>query len=59
MNLIEARLMTSYAGYARERLARALQSAALSADQAARLSAHFLDLLERGERTAEFRAYLK
>jgi hypothetical protein len=59
VRFIEDRFISSYSGFARARMARALKSAALSADQKARLSRHFLALLEAGDRTEEFPEYLR
>ena len=59
VRFIEAHLIVSYAGFARQRLARALRHAVLTEDQRRRLSAHFLQLLEREDRCHEFRDYLR
>ena len=59
VDFIEERHIVSYSGYARTRMAHALRHATLSAHQRERLSNHFLSLLERGDKTPEFSAYLK
>lgn len=59
VDFIEERHIVSYSGYARARMAHALRGATLSAQQRERLSSHFLSLLERGDKTPEFSAYLK
>lgn len=59
VRFIEDRFISSYSGFARTRMARALKSAVLSADQKARLSRHFLALLEASDRTEEFPEYLR
>lgn len=56
---IEARVIVSYSGFARQRLAKALYRAPLSKSQQRRLSAHFLALLEAGDKCEEFSAYLR
>lgn len=56
---IELRHIGSYAGYLRERLARALKHATLDDAQRRRLHAHFSSLCLRGERTHEFGEYLR
>ena len=59
IDFIEDRFIASYSGFARTRLANALRSAVLTGEQKERLSAHFLDMLERGDRSEEFSAYLR
>jgi len=59
VRFIEDRFISSYSGFARTRIARALKHVPLSRDQKARLSSHFLGLLEKGDRTEEFSEYLR
>ena len=59
VRFIEDRFICSYSGFARTKIARALKHALLSREQKARLSSHFLDLLEKGDRTEEFSEYLR
>ena len=59
VRFVEDRFISSYSGFARARIARALKHARLSRDQKARLSCHFLGLLEKGDRTEEFSEYLR
>jgi hypothetical protein len=59
IRFIEEHLIVSYSGFARARLARALKGAKLSAPQKKRLSAHFLLLLEKGDKCEEFSEYLR
>jgi len=59
VRFIEDRFISSYSGFARTRMARALKQAQLSEDQKSRLSHHFLRLLETGDRTDEFSQYLR
>ena len=56
---IELRYIGSYSGYLRARLSRSLKSATLTTDQKQRLIAHFLNLIEKEERTEEFREYIR
>ena len=56
---IELRYIGSYSGFVRARLSRTLKRASLTKGQKARLVAHFLQLIENGERTQEFREYLR
>lgn len=56
---IELHYFGSYAGYLRERLARALKHAALDPAQRRRLHAHFASLCLRGEHTHEFADYAR
>jgi hypothetical protein len=59
VRFIEDRFISSYSGFARTKIARALKHAPLSREQRARLSSHFLQLLEKGDRTEEFSEYLR
>jgi hypothetical protein len=59
VRFIEDRFISSYSGFARTKIARALKHATLSRDQSVRLSSHFLELLEKGDRTEEFSEYLR
>lgn len=59
VRFIENRFISSYSGFARSRMARALKRANLSHHQRTRLSSHFLELLEKGDRTQEFSDYLR
>jgi hypothetical protein len=59
VRFIEDRFISSYSGFARTKIARALKHAPLSREQRARLSLHFLQLLEKGDRTEEFSEYLR
>lgn len=59
VRFIEDRFISSYSGFARARLARALKHVPLSPAQRARLSGHFLDLLESGDKSDEFTEYLR
>lgn len=56
---IELRHIGSYAGYLRERLARALKHAPLDEAQRRRLHGHFATLCLRGEHTHEFGEYVR
>lgn len=59
VRFIEDRFISSYSGFARAKVARALKHATLSRDQSMRLSSHFLGLLEKGDRTEEFSEYMR
>jgi len=59
IRFVEARIIVSYSGFARTRIARALKGVPLSEPQRRRLSSHFLKLLEAGDKCDEFREYLK
>jgi len=59
VRFIEDRFISSYSGFTRARLARALKHVRLSQMQRERLSAHFLALLESGDKSDEFTEYLR
>lgn len=59
IRFIELRYLGSYSGFIREKLARRLANAQLTADQKSRLHRHFEKLVFTQERTQEFRAYAK
>lgn len=56
---IELRYIGSYSGFVRTRLSRRLKHVQLLPEQQQRLHRHFRDLVLSGERTQEFRDYLK
>ena len=56
---IELRYMGSYSGFVRSLLSRRLKHVRLSSEQQKRLHEHFRSLVLTGERTEEFRDYLK
>jgi hypothetical protein len=59
VRFIELRYRGSYSGFTREKLARKLANAQLTANQQCRLHDHFEKLMFAQERTQEFRAYVK
>ena len=59
VRFIELRYVGSYSGFIREKLARKLANAQLTASQRSRLHRHFEKLVFAQERTQEFRAYAK
>jgi hypothetical protein len=59
VRFIELRYIGSYSGFIREKLARRLRSATINSEQRLRLHNHFRMLVLRGERTQEFRDYMK
>jgi hypothetical protein len=56
---IELRHIGSYSGFMRSLLSRRLKHVRLSAEQQKRLHQHFYNLVLSGERTEEYREYLK
>ena len=56
---IELRHIGSYSGYIRSHLSRRLKHVQLSADHERRLHEHFSALVLNGERTEEYRNYIK
>jgi hypothetical protein len=56
---IVLRYIGSYSGFLRQTLARRLKHATLNEDQRRRLCTHFAQLVIDGERTDEFREYVK
>ena len=59
VRFIELRYIGSYSGFIREKLARRLRWAEINPDQRLRLHRHLRMLVLRGERTQEFRDYIK
>lgn len=59
VRFIEDNFIVSYSGYSRTRLAHALKCATLTPEQKERLSSHFLNMLERGDRQCGYTAYLE
>lgn len=59
LRFIELRYIGSYSGFVRSLLSRRLKHASLTEHQCRRLHVHFSSLVLNGERTQEFRDYLR